>query len=477
MNITSPLLSRMLLALRSGLSFRGARDYYEVYGYKRALTAEDFLGKYQRQDIAGRVVDTPPEGTWAFPPTIVDNDAVAAVWQELVDRQIVPAIQQADKLCAFGQFSILMIGMPGTLTSPAPKVTLDKISYFTAYGTMSVKVKEFETNRASERFGLPTMYTVSSEEDKSTGAVRQNFDLHWTRAVHITDIPIQGRLYSAPRMERVFNLLDDILKVAGASAETYWLAANRGLQVDVDKEMTFEPADAEKLTEELEEYQHQLRRFIRTRGVKINNLGSDVSDPSGSFTALMSLLASATSIPQRILMGAEAGQLASAQDRANWAEYLERRRTNMAEPYILRPIFRHLELIGVLSAGQSRKIKFEWPPAFRQNPLEASQTMSAKARALINLSRQSQYGTPYVGHKEGRIWLGLSPELAPDDYFPIVKGAATDGNTKQGQTEKQGGSKESGGAGGNDGTGDSGGGGSDDNNAPSGDTVSDAGTN
>jgi len=79
-NSTSSLMQRMMLALRTGLSFGGARDYYQVFGYKRILTSDDLLGKYQRQDIAARVVDSPPDAVWAYPPSIVDNSAADDLW-------------------------------------------------------------------------------------------------------------------------------------------------------------------------------------------------------------------------------------------------------------------------------------------------------------------------------------------------------------------------------------------------------------
>lgn len=461
----------MNLALRAGLAFNGARDYYNVFGYPRVLTVELLLAKYERQDLATRVVDMPPESTWAYPPMIgvakekdglrdvsVDTTSeFAKRWIELTQLgQLWPAVLQADKLCAFDSFSIIWLGLPGKADTQAPQIrNPEDILYMTALGAGNVKIKTYEQDTANPRFGQPLMYEVSMDRadgSKFTSAV------HWSRVVHVADLPLQGKMFAIPRLARVYNLLEDIFKVAGASAETYWLIANRGMQVDVDKEMSFQKGDEEALSAELDEYQHQLRRYIRTRGVKITNLGSEVADPSGTFDKLLGLLAAATSIPQRILLGAEAGQLASEQDRANWAEYIERRRITYAQPYILLPIVQRLEMLGLVKKGTSKNMVFVWPDAFHQSPLEQAETMSAKARALINISRQSQYGTPYVGRKEARVWLGLSPELAEDDEYPPPPAA---------KPAKQGGTSASGGSGGNDGSGDSGGGSSvDGGNAP-----------
>jgi hypothetical protein len=443
------MMQRMWLALRAGIGFRGARDYYEVFGYRRVLQPQDLLAKYFRQDIAKRVCDQPPEAIWAYPPEIT-NKAVGKLWKDLQNKNILPALLQADKLLNFDAFSILWLGLPGDPMSPAPKMkSIDDIMYISAHGAGSVIVNKYDDDPKSERFGLPVLYNVKIERAGITTTSALGKQVHWSRLVHLCDTPLQGRAFSQPRLEVVNNILDDILKVAGGSAETFWLASNRGMQVDVDKDMQFDQGSAKALSDEVDEYQHQLRRVLKTRGVKVTNLGSDIADPSSTFTTLIGLLSGATNIPQRVLLGAEAGQLASQQDRANWSEFVDRRRKVYAEPYALLPLFTRFIDLGLLNPGDTDNLEYEWPPAFRQNPLEDSQTMSAQARAMINLSRQSQYGTPYVGFKEGRVMMGLPPDLPADDFLPMPAAVPS---------TKKGGNAATGGAGGNDGSGDSGGG-------------------
>ncbi len=471
-DFTSTLMQRMTLALRAGLSFGGSRDYYNVFGYKRLLTSEDLQAKFERQDIVQRVVNQPPEATWAYPPTIVQANA-QKIWEELQKRKILSALLQADKLLYFGSYSILWLGLPGNSEMAANNKDVKDIAFISAHGGTAVKILKTEENTANPRYGLPTLYEVTIDRAGLPASAQMGKKVHWTRVIHVSDIPLQGRAYSIPRLQPIYNLLDDILKIAGSSAETFWLSANRGLQVDVDKEMTFGKGDAEALAAEVDEYQHQLRRVLKTRGVKVTNLGSDVADPQGTFNTLIGLLSSATNIPQRVLMGAEAGQLASQQDRANWSEYVERRRSTVAEPYILGPVFESMAALQMIDPEEVTDLEYEWPPAFRQNPLEISQTMSAKARALINLSRQSQYGTPYVGFKEGRELMGLPANLPAGDHLPM----AVVPDKTAGGSKKTGGSKESGGAGGNDGSGDSGGGAQEPTTIPAKDGTADPASN
>jgi hypothetical protein len=406
------------------MQFGGKRNLYDVYGYPKSLTADDRLAKYIRQDITSRIVDMPAEETWTNPPVIEADDgdgAFVKAWTTFTNkhRKLWPLMTQVDKLLYFDEFAACLIGLPGDPRLGISRASLDNILYLTAFGAGNAKIDSTEADVKNPRFGRPLQYSFAYQ---STNKV--NFQAHWTRVVHFVDAPLQGDVLGVPRLDKIYNLLDDLLKIGGGSAETYWNTANRGMQVDVDKDMDFDETDAKNLTEELDEFQHQIRRYIRTRGVKIENLGSEVADPTGVFTVLMALLAAATGIPQRILMGAEAGQLASEQDRANWAEYMERRRKSMAEPWILLPFIEGLQQMSILPETK-KPLKFVWPEAFHQNPLERAQTMAQFARATINLSREAQFGFPIVTLEEARASLGLPTEVPkgqtlPPQYEPPV---------------------------------------------------------
>lgn len=131
---------------------------------------------------------------------------------------------------------------------------------------------------------------------------------------------------------------------------------------------------------------------------------------------IIALISGTTGIPQRILIGSEAGQLASEQDRANWAERIEERRALYAEPNILEPLVDVFQDVGLLSKGD---IEFVWPSAFIQNPLEIGQTQAQTARAIGNISRQTGNKQPMqiISRQEARDTLGFEGELAESDII------------------------------------------------------------
>lgn len=407
-NATSSILSRLRLASLAGITFGGKRSLYDVFGYEKTLTPERLISKYERQDLAIRIVDMPPEEMWSKPPKL--NFTGSDKWERFVSHtSLWDRIIQADKLCSFGPFSVLWIGLPGVQErATGPVRGLEDILYIHAYGAADVEVKAYENNTSSPRFGQPTLYDVRVGPREKQSTVR----VHHTRIVHIVDRPLQGLIDAEPRLAQVYNVLDDLLKVGGGAAETFWLTANRGMQVDVDKDMELKEEDATALSEELDEFQHQLRRFVRTRGVKMNVLGADVADPRGVFETLISMLAGATSIPQRILLGSEAGQLASEQDRANWSQYIERRRKVFAEPYVLKPILQKLVALRYLEQSEIDSVEYEWPEAFSTNPLEEALIRASDGRAVVNFSRRNQFGNPLMTDEECRRRMRL-PDVPP----------------------------------------------------------------
>lgn len=410
-SLVSTYLSRMMLALRAGLMFQGARDVYNVFGYTRIITWQHLHERYLRQDIAGRLVDLPAKALWTAPPTLEGPAELVKAWNDLVaNGEIWSEILRADMILGFDEYAVLVFGLPGEIET-APQTKGNKIFFIRAVAGHNAQIKQLNSDMTSADFGNPIAYQLSLTGEDTSSLSKT---VHADRVVHLVNEDPLDRLKSAPRLVRVNNLLDDLLKVAGGSAETFWLTANRGMQADIDKDMEIDAADAAALSDELEEFQHQLRRFVRTRGVKINNLGTDVADPTGVFRVIISLLSSASGIPQRILIGAEAGQLASEQDRANWSYEVDRRRKYFGEPCVLRPIVRKLQKVGILPMTDE-SFTFKWPEAFLMSPLEKGQAMAQQARAVANLSRQGQLGAPVTSVEEARVICGLPREMPSGD--------------------------------------------------------------
>lgn len=399
------MLARFSAAIqRAGFSnllgqvFGGKRDYWEVFGYDRQLDSNRFWEMYHRGGIAHRIIHAYPDTLWARSPQLYTPNQPEwnAAWDTFAKKtKIWDAIKKADILAGLGRYSIILVGT----TSPNMESPLRKgrsIKYLQPYSERNAAISEWERDPTSEHFGMPKYYTIYPNKNRNnpelsrtgTAPVASSFRVHASRVWHIQRGALESSVYGIPRYAPIWNYLYDLIKIVGSSAESYWMTAYQGIHANINPEMEMEEGDAQDLSDEVDEYVHGLRRFIRTRGVEVKSLGSKVADPKGAFDVVLTLISGTTGIPKRILLGSEAGQLASAQDRANWAERIEEERANHAEPDIIMPIIEWIEKYEPLGIPTSADaVQLLWPEAFRMSPLERSQTSAQIARTITNISK------------------------------------------------------------------------------------------
>jgi len=437
----SVLLNRLSWAARAGLQFEGKRNLYAVFGYKTRLVFQDFIEKYARQGIAKRIIDQPVSSTWNFPPTMASPDDMVTAWNKILNQfpNFWHTVQKADRLSGLGRYSTILIGYSDVHNNKdmaKPVAQKADILYFQPYSEMSSTIKGFVSDASNSRFGLPEYYSINlfnpslatqtsyiSTQPQDEVVRGRATDVHWTRIIHIADSALEDEIFGIPRLMPIYNDLDDLLKVGGGASEMFWLSARKGIQVDVDKDMELDEGDAQNLQDEIEEYQHELRRIIRTKGVKINSLGADVESPKDTVEVIMQAISAETGIPKSILLGMASGRLASAQDRANYATLIEARRTEFAVPCILMPIVHALQLTNKLPKGVPI---WMWKSAFHLSPLEEGQARAQMARSTINLSKALNLtvpkGTPmptFISPAEARLMLGFSAELSNTPQKPM----------------------------------------------------------
>jgi hypothetical protein len=104
----------------------------------------------------------------------------------------------------------------------------------------------------------------------------------------------------------------------------------------LDKELELNPEELALMKSQVDDYVHNVTRVMRTRGMEIKDLGTSVSSFNAQVDSILSLISGSTGIPKRILVGSEMGHLASTQDRNNWHERVEDRRTEYADPCVVR---------------------------------------------------------------------------------------------------------------------------------------------
>jgi hypothetical protein len=134
----------------------------------------------------------------------------------------------------------------------------------------------------------------------------------------------------------------------------------------------------------MEEFTHNLSRYLRTKGIDVNTLNFDIADPKNYFDMIVSLISATTGIPKRILTGSEQGQLASSQDENNWLARVNERQTDFCEIQVLRPILDWFIEHGVLPEPKDSDYEIKWPDLRTVSDTEKADVALKTSQALAN---------------------------------------------------------------------------------------------
>lgn len=353
---------------QAGYTFDGVRDSYKTLGYKRELELRDYRSRYERGGIAGKIVDMPAQATWRGEGELIeveDPDTVTAFekeWKELNDRlNIWSYFLRADILAGIGHYSVIVLGAPGeNYMEPLEKLKAEELKYLGVYAEDEAKIQTWNNDTQDERYGKPEVYQLTR---MNPAYHRMTIMAHWSRCIHIpSDGILEDDIFGKPRLKLPWNLLDDLDKVIGGGAEAFWKRADQGMQINIHPDVKVTPAMISELESEVEEYVHGLSRIVRTRGVDMNTLGSDVANIGPNASALMDQISAVTRIPQRIMMGSERGELASSQDKTAWDDYVSDRRLEYAFPHVVKPFTDRLIELGALSEpAKGNGYRAYWP--------------------------------------------------------------------------------------------------------------------
>jgi hypothetical protein len=430
----SVLLERLAFMRQAGITFDGVRDTYDIFGYDRIITHKQYRDRYHRGGIAKRIVEALPKATWRGELELIEDEdpkvstAFEQAWDEMSTRlKVQSVLQRADILAGLSTFSVILIGAPGNFSDEMPKGKPDQVMYLTPFsggggpgpnasqGSMAgasnyvdATIQSFETDVASPRYSFPATYQLRRLDAYSPELQKP---VHWSRVIHIAEGILDNEVYGQPTLESVWNLLDDLDKVTGGGAEAFFQRANQGMNLNLDKDVELDPDAQAKLKDEVDEYKHKVSRILKTRGVDVKMLGSDVANFSNPADAILTQIAGAKSIPKRILTGSEMGELASSQDRDNWKDQINGRQTGYAGPNIVRQLVDRLVAYGYLPSPKKDPLAYDvrWPHI--QTLTEQEKAEGAQKWASVN----STMGMTVFTEEEIRDkWYGMQPAEESD---------------------------------------------------------------
>lgn len=433
-------LTRVGFAAQHGLQYGGKRDLNKVGGYIPVLRFKNYQAMYERDGIAGQIVDMPPETTWRHPPEIVERrpdgqkrkqgekgTPFEEAWTQLVDRLgLWQRFERADRLSRIGSYGVILIGAAGTgddasLRSPLTTVQRpEDVIYLSCYDEAQAQIKSWVVDGTNPRFGLPETYEIDRssgvESFKPQGQVSGSTIVHYTRVIHVAEGLAADEVHGRPALQRIFNDLFDLQKVSVSTAEGFWQRVAGILTAEIDPEVTNASEVIPGLKEEMEAVFHEMRRAFVGQGVKLGRLAESEPNPTGAADLYMTRIAAGAGIPKRLLFGSETGERASSEDQKTYLGSIGERQKQHAEPQFVRAFVERLILIKALERPELG-YDVVWPPLFEESELDVSEANNRTANAAKNLTPVGGDPTLLVEvDEERRLFL---KERGPDEPSPF----------------------------------------------------------
>lgn len=422
--MTGNLVSRGKLASMLGKQYGTDRDIYEALGYPTSIAYDDYAVRYARQDVAAAVIDRPVDATWTGGFTLVESDDdeetdFEKAWSELAEvMKINSQFLRSDRLTGLGMYGVLLLGLSDVQkkedwANPVETNGEKKLIYIKPFGEGSAEIDTYIKDTSDPKFGSPEFYKVkiSQGEDKSVIDLK----VHHTRILHFADNILEDEILGIPRMQAVFNRLMDLEKLMGGSAEMFWRGARPGYKGKIDDGFTMTTEGKEALESQLNEYEHNLRRFLINEGIDLEALSMEVASPKDHVDIQLQAISAKTGIPKRLLVGSEMGELASSQDRDNWFDTIGSRRQNFAEPVVIRPFVDRCILYGILPEPKE-KYTVNWSPLYEKSDKEQAEIGKIRATSLKEYATNPQAEMTVPPLAFFKFFLGLK-----DDEIEMIE--------------------------------------------------------
>lgn len=383
------------------------------------ITAWDYQRLWDRDPVAGRVVNVFPMESWQQPPQLIEDEDVEnvtdfeAAWTE-VGKNIITSgsdgwyrddqvnslwtyLERADIYSGIGSYGCVLFGIddgrelrePADLTAKGNR----KLNYIRILSECEARISIFDNDDKSMRYGRPEMYSVItglptlSTGGEYVGSVTgvtqtQTKEVHWSRIQHVVDNPYGAEVGGIPRMQQPYNRLYDLHKMYGGSTEMYWQGAFPGISFETHPQLGGDvQIDQTAMRSQLVNYTQGLQRYLTMAGMTAKTLSPTVVDPSANIDKLIEAICILTGIPKRIFMGSERGELASTTDLKSWYNRCRHRQTSYITPFLIARFIDRLILLGVLPIP-SKGYGVSWPDLAAASDLEKAQIAVQRTTAM-----------------------------------------------------------------------------------------------
>ncbi len=351
------------------------------YPHTTELTPELYHRLYERQPIAARVVDIFPEECWQVLPELYEVEdenetpfeiafkelgnklSGTSLWQDEENNPIWRYLYRLDKLCGVGRYGCLMLGVDDgeALDQELFPAAGLELRYLRVFDESNCEIVATEQDEQSERYSLPTMYSVNLLIPTATAQHNiRTQNVHWTRIIHVADNLLTDETMGVSRIQRAYDRLYDLHKLYSGSAEMYWQGALPMISFETHPQLGGQVnLDAKAMRDALEQMFTGLQRWAALPGMSANQLAPTVVDPTPQIEKAIEALCIFIGVPKRVFVGSERGELASSQDMRTWYGRCKHRQNTFIIPSIIVPFINRLVQLEILP--EPKQFSVNWP--------------------------------------------------------------------------------------------------------------------
>lgn len=345
------------------------------YGYPETITNEMHEIMYERCGFAKNGIESAPTICWGDYPVInqgVDEAQITerktlTLWEvelnQLFKKHLIwQKLREADIKQGIYQFSAMLIHVRGNTEQADWSKPLDMIKEHNIEMIETVKQSEltpsqYEQDKSSARFNMPTMYTYTRENKSASGSYavqNETISIHWSRVITFAEGDITRHLLGTPVNEAGYNALVTLTKIIGAGGEGFWKNSSmKTIYSSKSGDTGGAPSadESEEFNEEISDFVEGMDKSLFLGDLDGKVLSAALENPEPYFNIALSEYAASIQTPKKIIEGTQTGKLASEEDGQLYLTRMNSRRENFCNVMIsnvLEWLFSH----GVLKRSE-----------------------------------------------------------------------------------------------------------------------------
>lgn len=417
---------------------------WDEFGYPDTISFDLLYRAYRRNSAAHAGVHKTLDNCWSDYPTIIDGpladkSTVSTEWEKTVTRLLKKhwsKIKDADRRNLVGHYSAIILQIKDSRLWSEPVDTAlvarlgeDALVKMIPVWESQIKPGNYDIDTLSPTYGKPVNYIFSEQpvgDDGTYGNVR-SVTVHPSRVIILAEgSEDENMLSGIPLNEAGYNDLLDIEKTKGGSAEGFLKNASRQLGIHFDektdmKTIAQQAKDAgykdlgEAMNEKIRKLNQGTDSALVTQSGTSSVLSVAAADPTPSWTVSANSYASTIGCPFNILFGKQTGNLASTEDRKEWAKKGNGRRSGWLS-WLLSEVIQRWCDVGVISQPTKGEITVDWSDLLAPGDSEKLENMSKMAD--VAYKTQQAFGTSAVEPNEVRAAGELEPIEEPKQPDP-----------------------------------------------------------